>query len=110
LWLILAGLLAWGALALGLWATDGQGALTLVPFLSIAATFEISVFIYTGVERIGRYLQVYHEEDGQGWEHTVMAYGKNFPGGGDPLFIPLFSAVAAVNFLSTLAAESRRPG
>lgn len=110
LWLILVGLLAWGALALWLWAADGQGALTLVPFLAVAATFEISFFIHTGVERIGRYLQVYHEEDGQGWEHTVMAYGKNFPGGGDPLFIRLFSAAAVVNFLSSLAAATRRPG
>jgi hypothetical protein len=110
MWLILAGLIAWGALAIGLWAVEAQGALTLVPFLAVAATFEVSFFIHTGVERVGRYLQVYHEEDGQGWEHTVMAYGKNFPGGGDPLFIPLFSAVAVVNFLSSLAAATRRPG
>jgi hypothetical protein len=110
MWVILVGLFAWGALAIGLWAANAQGALVLVPFLAVAATFEISFFIYTGVERIGRYLQVYHEEDGQGWEHTVMAYGKNFPGGADPLFIPLFSAAAVVNFLSALAAATRRPG
>jgi|HubBroStandDraft_6_1064221.scaffolds.fasta_scaffold631660_2 hypothetical protein len=110
MWLILAGILGWGALAIGLWAAEVQGALTLVPFLAVAATFEISFFIYIGVERVGRYLQVYHEEDGQGWEHIVMAYGKNFPGGADPLFIPLFSAVAIVNFLGSLAAATRRPG
>lgn len=110
MWVVLAGLLAWGALAIGLWATEGQGSLTLVPFLAIAATFEISFFIHTGVERIGRYLQVYNEDSGQGWEHTVMAYGKSFPGSADPLFITLFSLVATVNFLSSLASATRRPG
>lgn len=110
MWLILVGLVSWGALAIGLSAVDAQGALTLVPFLALAATFEISFFVHTGVERVGRYLQVYHEEDGQGWEHAVMAYGKNFPGGADPLFILLFSTVAAVDFLSSLVAATRRPG
>ena len=110
MWVILCGLWAWGALVIALWAADAQGALTLVPFLALAATFEISFFIHTGVERVGRYLQVYYEEDGQGWEHTVMAYGKSFPGGADPLFVALFSVTAAVNFLSSLASATRRPG
>lgn len=110
MWVILAGLLGWGALAVGLWAVEAQGALTLVPILIVTATFEISFFIHTGVERVGRYLQVYHEEDGRGWEQTVMAYGKNFPGGADPLFVPLFSVVAIVSFLSTQTAATRRPG
>ena len=51
----------------------GRGALILVPFLAIAATFEISFFIHTGVERVGRYLQVLYEPEGQGWENTVIA-------------------------------------
>ena len=40
---------------------NDRGALTLVPFLAIAATFEISFFIHMGVERVGRYLQVLYE-------------------------------------------------
>jgi hypothetical protein len=107
LWVTLVGILAWGALAIGLLAAGAQGALTLVPFLAIAATFEIGFFIHTGVERIGRYLQVFYED---GWEHAAMAYGKNFPGGADPLFVPLFSAAAVVNFLITLATDAGRPG
>src|SRR5438045_4892008 len=67
--LIWAGFVAWGALAIGVWAAQAEGALTMVPFLALAATFEISFFIHTGVERIGRYLQVYYEhEDGRARE------------------------------------------
>ena len=110
MWVILVGLLSWGALAIGLSAVDAQGALTLVPLLALATTFEISFFIHTGVERVGRYLQVYYEEAGQGWEHTVMVYGKTFPGGADPMFIALFSITATVNFLGSLPVDTRRPG
>jgi len=110
MWVILAGMLAWCALALALWTTGAQGSLTLVPMLALATTFEISFFIHTAIERVGRYLQVYYEEDGQGWEHTVMAYGRNFPGGTDPLFVTLFSVAALVNFLALLGSATRRPG
>ena len=43
---------------------NDRGALTLVPFLAVAATFEISFFIDIGIERVGRYLQVLYEPDG----------------------------------------------
>ena len=65
MWVILVGLLTWGALAIGPWAAGSRGALTLVPLLAIAATFEISFFIHTGVERVGRYLQVLYEDQGR---------------------------------------------
>lgn len=113
MWAVLVGLTAWGALTVALVATGVDRAVILVPFLVLAATFEISFFIHTGVERVGRYLQVYYEEDGSrknGWETTVMAYGKNFPGGLDPLFATLFAVVAVVNFLSALPAAASRPG
>src|ERR1700737_271083 len=110
MWVILAGMLAWCALALAVWATGAQGSLTLVPMLALAATFEISFFIHTAIERVGRYLQVYFEEDGQGWEHTAMAYGQNFLGSADPLFVTLFSVATLVNFLAALGSATRRPG
>jgi hypothetical protein len=109
---VLAGLAAWGALAVALLITELAGGITLVPFLVLAATFEINFVMHTGVERIGRYLQVFHEEPaGQpGWETTAMAYGARFPGGGlDPLFSVVFGAAAAVNFLSSLAVAAPRP-
>jgi hypothetical protein len=110
MWVILAGILAWCALALALWATGAQGSLTLVPMLALATTFEVSFFIHTAIERLGRYLQVFFEEDGQGWEHTAMAYGRSFPGGADPLFVTLFSVATFVNFLASLGSATRRPG
>jgi hypothetical protein len=110
MWVILTGILAWCALAVAVWATGAQGSLTLVPMLALAATFEISFFIHRAIERVGRYLQVYFEEDGQGWEHTAMAYGRKFPGGADPLFVTLFSVATIVNFLALPGSATRRPG
>jgi hypothetical protein len=119
--LILGGLSAWGVLALGLNITTFERATTLVPFLVLAATFEISFFIHTGVERVGRYLQVFYEEpalserseskgESNGWETTIIAYGRNNPGGLDPLFTTLFAVVAVVNFLASFPTAARHVG
>ena len=63
---------------------------TLVPLLVLAAGFEAIFALHMNVERIGRYLQVFHEQDG-GWEHVAMRFGQRFPGAGpDPLFAQLF--------------------
>lgn len=109
---VLVGLIAWGALAIALLLAEFQGGVTLVPFLVLAATFEINFFIHTGVERIGRYLQVFFEEraGAAGWETTAMSYGAKFPSGPDPLFSILFATAAALNFFSALAVAERRPG
>src|SRR5262245_25130869 len=102
---ILIGFAAWGFLAITLQANDLEGAATLIPFVVLAATFELSLFIHTGVERIGRFVQVFHEEAKNviGWETTAMNYGRNFPGGLDPLFVSVFGGAAIVNFLSAFA-------
>jgi hypothetical protein len=112
LWVILAGLVAWGALAASVRFADSGGALPLVPLVVLAAAFEINFFIHTGVERIGRYVQVFYEERGglTGWETTAMAYGARFPTGLDPLFSMVFAAAAALNFLSSVVAAVRRRG
>ena len=108
---VLLGLASWGALAIALLITGLQGGITLVPFVVLIATFEINFLIHTGVERIGRYLQAFHEERSAviGWETTAMNYGAKFPGGLDPLFAVIFSLAAALNFLSSLAV-AERPG
>lgn len=96
---ILIGLAVWGALALTLQINDLAGAATMVPFVILAGTFELNLFIHTSVERIGRYLQVFHERDG-GWEHVAMAFGQQFPGSGpDPLFGRMFVIAVSVNYL-----------
>jgi hypothetical protein len=72
---------------------------TLVPLLVLAAGFEAVFALHMNVERIGRYLQVFHEGDG-GWEHAAMNYGRRFPGSGpDPLFARLFIFGVSANFL-----------
>lgn len=109
---VLVGLAAWGALAVALLITELDGGITLVPFVVLAATFELNFFIHTGVERIGRYLQVFYEERAGaiGWETTAMSYGAKFPSGLDPLFSMLFAGAAMLNFFSALPVAESRPG
>jgi hypothetical protein len=109
---VLAGFVGWGALAIALLITELEGAITLAPFVVLVATFEINFFIHTGVERIGRYLQVFYEERSGsiGWETTAMNFGAKFPSGLDPLFAVIFATTTALNFLSSLTVAQRRPG
>jgi hypothetical protein len=110
---VLVGLIAWGALAIALLIAELEGSVTLIPFVVLAATYEINFFVHTGVERIGRYLQVFYEErtNTTGWETSAMQYGATFPSAGlDPLFSIVFAIAAALNFLSALVVAERRPG
>ena len=115
--LILGGLAAWAALLMALALLEYDRAATLIPLTVLVITFEISFFIHTGVERVGRYLQVFYEDANGGgpatwgWENMVMAYGKKFPGGGlDPLFAPHFGFAAIVDFAASFIAAARHPG
>lgn len=103
--IVVVGLIAMSGLVVALRAAQLSGVIVLVPLLVLAATFEINFFIHTGVERIGRYLQVFYEERAgiPGWETTAMNYGAKYPSGLDPLFSTLFAAAATLNFLITLA-------
>ena len=85
------------------------GLLPLVPLSVLIAGFEAIHALNVGVERIGRYLQVYYEGrvDGPMWETTAMSVGPGLPGGGiDPLFAVVFIAVSALN-LALAAPELR---
>ena len=108
---VLGGLGMWGLLVIALRLAGFHGGVALVPLLILAATFEINYFVHTGVERIGRYIQVFYEDASgtAGWETTAMNYGARFPGGSDPLFVAIFSLSAAVNFLSALASSAGQP-
>jgi hypothetical protein len=71
----------------------------LLPLLVLAAGFESIYALHINVERIGRYLQVFHEPEG-GWEHVAMTFGLRFPGKGpDALFSNLFLMATALNYL-----------
>lgn len=89
----------WAATAVAVTAVITVSVSTLVPLMVLAAGFEAIYALHLNVERIGRYLQVFHEADG-GWEHVAMAFGQRFKGAGpDPLFVQLFVFAGSLNFL-----------
>jgi len=94
--------------------------LLLVSDLPIGSLFSLAVLVagseaihalHAGVERIGRYVQVYYESDDDGprWETTAMMIGPSLPGGGiDPLFTVLFACATIVNLIpATLPSPTR---
>ena len=89
----------WGGVAVATFAVFQLPIGALAPLLVLAAGFEAIYALHVNVERIGRYLQVFHETDG-GWEHVSMAFGQRFTGGGsDPLFSSLFLMATALNYM-----------
>jgi hypothetical protein len=101
-WVFVAGLGIWSALTVAVAALASLPVATLLPLLFLAATFEAVFALHTGVERVGRYLQVFYEPnpDEAAWEHAAMAYGRTFGGGGiDALFSPFFWVATLFNFL-----------
>jgi hypothetical protein len=92
-------LFCWAATAIATAAVITVALSTLVPLLVLAAGFEAVYALHVNVERIGRYLQVFHEPDG-GWEHVAMSFGERFPGSApDPLFTRMFVVAVSVNYL-----------
>ena len=98
-WMVLLGIAGWAALVLGTAAVMPLPVATILPLLFLATTFEIVFALHTGVERVGRYIQVFFEEE-SGWEHTAMAFSQVRPSGGvDPLFANYFRIAAILNFV-----------
>lgn len=107
-WVLLAGFVAWAALTITTAALVAFPVATLLPLLILAIHFEVVFMLHTGVERIGRYIQVFFEDEhaDRGWEHRVMAYGVTFrAAGGNPLFAPCFWAAALLNIIPALLAD-----
>ena len=103
-WLFVVGLAAWAALVVATAALAALPIATLLPLLFLAAVFEAVLALHIGVERIGRYIEVFLEDD-DGWEHITTAYGRAFRGGSDPLFTLVFAGTAILNFVPALLAE-----
>ena len=98
--LVCAAIAVWAALVVAIAAAVPIPAAALVPLLVLVAAFEAVCSLHAGVERVGRYLQVFHED---AWEEAAMAYGQRFPGGGpDALFAVVFWMAAVVNLLPLL--------
>ena len=106
-WVFVAGFTAWGALAVATAALTSIPVASLLPLLVLAAIFEAVFALHVGVERVGRYLQVFHETgDRAAWERTAMAFGR--PKGGavaDALFAIPFLLAALFNIVPALIAQ-----
>ena len=107
-WILVTGMIGWGALTMATAALAQLPVATFLPLLVLAVTFEAIFSLHVGVERIGRYLQVFHEEP-TGWEHTAMGFGRPLKGTGtDPLFVAHFLIAAILNIVPALLAEPVR--
>ena len=105
-------LLGWGALVSTFLITGHVSPLaSTISLAVVAAGFEAIHALHVGVERIGRYLQVYYEvsNDGPQWETTCMLVGPALPGGGvDPLFTLLLGGATIANLIPLFAVTSTR--
>lgn len=89
----------WAAVAIATTAAIQLPIAAILPLVVLGAGFEAIYALHINVERIGRYLQVFHEPQG-GWEHVAMEFGQRFPGRGpDALFSALFLMATAINYL-----------
>jgi hypothetical protein len=112
-WIFVAGIGAWAAATIATAALASTPIATLLPLLVLASVFEAVFALHVGVERIGRYIQVFHETHGSsdssdpggavgsdmaggpsgpGWEHVTMAFGR-------PAGAPTVDALFSVPFL-----------
>jgi hypothetical protein len=102
--LVPAALFGWALLASALVIFSVWPVASLLSLAVLAAGFEAVHALHVGVERIGRYLQVYYEitgSDGPQWESTAMQLGPALPGGAiDPLFTVLFATAGLANLLT----------
>lgn len=108
---LLAGVIAWAIVLTLVLAWVPNPLASVVPLAVLVATFETLRALHLGVERIGRYIQVFFEENGgtrtptapPAWEHTVMQFGPSLPGAGvHPYFLGVLFVATAVNFLAVL--------
>jgi len=108
-----AGISSWTFALIGVLVWLPNPVAAAIPLVVLVCTFEAVRTLHTGVERIGRYLQVFFEEtesnDGQrplsppAWERSAMLFGRSVPGAsGHPLFLPLFILAAVVNLLAVV--------
>jgi hypothetical protein len=115
--LTLAGLAFWAIALIAVLALVPYPVAAAIPLLVLVATFEVIRPLHFGAERIGRYLQVFYEEDGDpgrsmsdtpAWERVAMSFGV-VPGvGGHALFVPLFLIATALNYLAVMLPRPER--
>jgi hypothetical protein len=102
-WIFVIGMVAWSSLTLATAALIAVPLATLVPLLTLAATFEAVYALHVGVERVGRYLEVFFDDS---WERAAMGFGR--PAGAaavDPLFGIVFAIATLINLAPLLVAQ-----
>ena len=109
--LVLCGTGIWAAILTAVLVLLPYPVAAAIPLLVLVVTFEVIRPLHFGAERIGRYLQVFYEEQGEpgralndtpSWERVAMSFGA-VPGvGGHPLFVPTFLMATAINYLAVL--------
>jgi hypothetical protein len=99
-WMFAIGLAIWAALALTAVALAMPPVFTLVPLVALAGAFEGVFALHTSVERIGRYLLVFHDDQ---WERAAGSFGR--PKGSvalDHLFTIPFLTAGVANMMPLL--------
>lgn len=97
---------AWAALTVAIQSWLPATWFSLLPLLVLAAGFEAVLSLHVGVERVGRFIQVFYEGDAgglPGWEHAAM--DAKPPARAiriDPLFSSLFSIATVLNLVLAL--------
>jgi hypothetical protein len=94
------GVAVWAGLLLTSVALALPPVSTLIPLIALAAAFEAVFALHVGVERIGRYLFVFHDDQ---WERVAGSSGP-LKGGPriDPLFAVPFLLAAVINLMPLL--------
>jgi hypothetical protein len=105
IWMFFAGVCAWAALTVATAALASTPLATMLPLIVLAASFEAVYTLHIGVERVGRYLQVFYEGDQEPrrWECCAAGFGR--PAGAaapDALFIVPYLLAALFNIAPAL--------
>lgn len=100
--------IAWASLAIIVLLFGDLPVAALPPLAILVAGFEATNALHVGVERIGRFLQVFYEgaPGAPAWETTAMAAAPRLRGSGvDPLFTVVFASAAILNMTTALVPE-----
>jgi hypothetical protein len=113
--LTLAGIGVWAVVLTAILIALPFPVAAVIPLTVLLATFEAIRPLHFGAERIGRYIQVFHEEPNAladsslsppAWERTAMVFGSSLPGAaGHPLAAPLLAIATVVNLLAVVLPE-----
>ena len=99
-----AGLAIWAALVIATTALALAPVAAIVPLVALVATFEAVLALHVGVERIGRYLLAFHNDE---WERVAGAFGRPARAiAVDPLFSVPFLVATLVNLTPLLAVDA----